>query len=48
MVFHCHLQSRADNRLVALELPKVDVRGTVQLIDSAGALDEHSVFKDTA
>jgi len=48
MVFHGHLQSSADNRLVALELPKIDVRGAVQSIDSARALDEHSVFKDTA
>jgi len=48
MVFHGHLQSRAHNCLVALELPKIDVRGTVQSIDSAGALDEHPVFKDTA
>jgi hypothetical protein len=48
MVFHGHLQRGADNRLVALELPKIDVRGAVQLIDSAGALDEHPVFKDTA
>jgi hypothetical protein len=41
MVFHGHLQRRADNRLVALELPTIDTRGTVQLIDSASALDEH-------
>jgi hypothetical protein len=48
MVFHGHLQGRADNRVVALKLPKIDVRGTVQSIDSAGALDEHSVLKYTA
>jgi len=48
MVFHGHLQSSADNRLVALELPKIDVRGAVQLIDSACALDKHPVFQDTA
>jgi hypothetical protein len=48
MVFHGHLQSRADNCLIALELPKIDVRGAVQPIDSASALDEHPGFKDTA
>jgi hypothetical protein len=48
MVFHGHLQGRADNRVVALKLPKIDVRGPVQLIDSASALDEHRVFKHTA
>ncbi|SPF39165.1 hypothetical protein SBA4_2310051 [Candidatus Sulfopaludibacter sp. SbA4] len=45
MIFHGHLQSRADDCLVALELPNIDVRGTVQLIDSAGVLDEHPAFK---
>jgi len=48
MIFHGHLQSSADNRLVTLELPIIDVRGAIQLLDSACALDEHLVFKDTA
>jgi hypothetical protein len=48
MVFHGHLQSSADNRLIALELPIIDVRGAVEVLDSAGALDEHPASKDTA
>jgi hypothetical protein len=48
MVFHGHLQGRSDNRLVALKLPKINVRGAVQLIDFASAFDEHPVFKHTA
>ena len=45
MVFYGHFQRFADNRLVALELPEIDVRGAVHLVDSAGALDEHPAFR---
>ena len=45
MVFYGHFQGCADNRLVALELPKIDVGGAVHLVDFAGALDEHPAFR---
>jgi hypothetical protein len=45
MVFYGHFQGCADNRLVALKLPKIDVGGAVLLVDSAGALDEHPAFR---
>jgi hypothetical protein len=45
MVFYGHFQRCADNRLVALELPEIDVRGAVHLVDSAGALDEHPALR---
>jgi len=45
MVFYGHFERDADNRLVALELPKIYVRGAVHLVDSAGALDEHPAFR---
>ena len=45
MVFYGHFQGCADNRLVALKLPKIDGGGAVPLVDSAGALDEHPAFR---